>query len=119
MKMIERWEWIEEGMGIVLLSICRGHEFNDRFGIFNHMSVTVDDRMAFEWHKEVLLSPLHYMSLTTCTLSRPALRSHRKSFERAGFCEGEALIRCYLRSLRLRSHLPANILLFISEISEG
>src|SRR5215471_5853381 len=51
MKMIERWEWIEEGMGIVLLPVCRGHEFNDRFGIFNHMSVTVDDRMAFEWHK--------------------------------------------------------------------
>src|SRR5215475_15741816 len=82
MKMIERREWIEKGMGIVLLSICRGHEFNDRFGIFNHMSVTVDDRMAFEWHKVLLLSPLCYMSLTTCILSRPALRSHRRSFER-------------------------------------
>jgi hypothetical protein len=54
MKMIKRWKRIEEGMGVVFVSIHRGHEFNNRFGIFNHMSVTIDDCLAFEWHKSFL-----------------------------------------------------------------
>jgi hypothetical protein len=43
-------------MGIVFVLVYRGHKFDDCFGIFNHMSVTIDDGVAFELHKAVLLS---------------------------------------------------------------
>src|SRR4029453_14675940 len=67
MKMIERWEWIEKRMGIIFLPIYRGHEFKDRFGIFNHMSIAIDDCVAFEWHKEILLSlPISYFINPPC-----------------------------------------------------
>jgi hypothetical protein len=59
MKMIERWEWIEKRMSVVFLPVYRRHEFNDGSGIFNHMSVTIDNCVAFEWHKALLLSLLY------------------------------------------------------------
>src|SRR5215510_3344033 len=81
MKMIERWEWIEEGMGIVLLPVCRGHEFNDRFGIFNHMSVTIDDRMAFEWHKAILLSLPNLYVINRLYLVKTSFAARAEIFE--------------------------------------
>jgi hypothetical protein len=54
-------------MGVVFLPVYRRHEFNDRSGIFNHMSVTIDDCVAFEWHKAILLSlPISYVINPPC-----------------------------------------------------
>jgi hypothetical protein len=51
MEMIERRKWIEKRMGVVFSPIYRGHEFNDRFGVFDHMAVAIDDCLTIEWHK--------------------------------------------------------------------
>jgi hypothetical protein len=48
MKMIERRKGIKETVGVVFFPIRRGHKFDDRFGIFDHVPVAVDDGVAIE-----------------------------------------------------------------------
>ena len=78
MKMVKRREWIEERMGIVFIPVYPGHKPNDCFGIFNHMSVTIDDGVAFEWHRAVLLSLPDLYVINRLYLVKTALRSRRK-----------------------------------------
>ena len=53
--MIEGRKRIEERMSLVLVAVRLGHVIDDRFGILDHMTVAVDNRMAFKWHRRFLL----------------------------------------------------------------
>src|SRR5574341_1809535 len=41
--MVERRERVKEGVGLVLVAVRLGHVIDDRFGVFNHVTVAVDD----------------------------------------------------------------------------
>jgi hypothetical protein len=51
MQMIQRRKGVEETVGVVFGSISGGHEIDDGFSIFDHVTVAVDDRLAIEWHR--------------------------------------------------------------------
>ena len=54
--MIERRKGVEKRMGVVLVAIGLRHVIDDRFGVLDHMTVTVDNRVAFVWHGKSSLS---------------------------------------------------------------
>src|SRR5207253_2718308 len=68
MQVIEGWKWIEERVGVVFFPVGSGHEFHNGLGIFNNMSVAINDGMALERHNWILL--FIHMAPSPSALSR-------------------------------------------------
>jgi hypothetical protein len=72
--MVERRERVKERVGFVLVAVRLGHVIYDRFGVFNHVTVAVDDGVTLVRHGYILpvdRSPLSHqgkdgLSRLTC-----------------------------------------------------